>query len=340
MSDTATLEAPLATPSPQSPPVGPLADLILVRLLPPGTSRPSPRVIREDLAKFFHRPPTIEQFNEVLSSLRAAGLVSVRGQHLTDAGRTQALGYLGISELPARTNWGTIKSKYLLPRALGVSPELAADSKKLAPLLLKRKLGLPTATPLTLGGVFEAIACQQLGYPDQIKLKDLIPVLLGKVTNADEPIDLKSAEKVVPQVLLGAKRSGTEALRETVLAGWADSMADDLRVSVMDPTPEPEVPFDLEAFANTVQAAARTCPTGRFGDNKVFISHLWRHLADEPRFKPMGLAGFKANLVEANVQRLLNLEPADLNQAFDPVDLTSSATVQFHSTYHFIRFQG
>ncbi len=41
-------------------------------------------------------------------------------------------------------------------------------------------------------------------------------------------------------------------------------------------------PVDLARFAERVKAAARACPTGRYGDNKVFIAHVWRMLQSDP----------------------------------------------------------
>jgi hypothetical protein len=98
----------------------------------------------------------------------------------------------------------------------------------------------------------------------------------------------------------------------------------------------PDEPFDLDTFANTVKAVARTCPTGRFGDNKVFISHVWRQLQDQPQIAPLGLAGFKQKLVEANRENLLTLSRADLVQLMDPADVRESETAYLNAAFHFI----
>jgi hypothetical protein len=107
---------------------------------------------------------------------------------------------------------------------------------------------------------------------------------------------------------------------------------------VEHPTPEPAAAeeFDLEAFANTVRAAARHAPTGRFGDNKVFIGHLWRQLRDQPQIAPLGLDGFKAKLLEANRGRLLTLSRADLVQMMDPDDVRESETGHGTAASHFV----
>lgn len=328
----ALLDRPAEPPAPPPPPAGPLADLILARLLTAGTRPPTPTQVREAVAPFFTRPPTGERMGEVLAGLRAAGLVAAKGRRLTAAGRARALAYLGVDELPPRSNWGTVRTKYLMPKALGLS---AAEAKKydnaepLAALLLKRKLGLPVGTGTTLNAVFEALVCRELGHPDRLTLAELKAALLGRVIGGD-PIDGDDAKRVVPRVLLDARTGGKAGLVAAALRGWADA----------DPEPaaedEADELFDLEDFANTVRSAARDCPTGRFGDHKVFISHVWRSLADEPRFARLGADGFKRRLVEANRARLLSLSRVDMNQEQSPADLYGSEVRDGDAVFHFI----
>jgi hypothetical protein len=321
---------------PAAPPVAStdvLTDLILARLLTTKSSI-APKKLRADLAPLFASPPSAERLDETLKALRAASLITPRGYRATGAGQAHALSYLGVAVLPPRANWGMVKAKFLLPKALGLSPTSADDAKvfskpdKLAPLLLKRKLGLPVGTPTTLGGVFEAIACRELGYPDHTTLKSLIPHLLGKAIGSDESINGDNAKAVVPRVLLDVRGKGMEGLRAVALKTLTGATTD-------VPFDDPE-PFDLEAFANTVRSVARTSPTGRFGDNKVFISHIWRQLQDETRFAPLGPAGFKAKLVEANRARLLTLSRADLVQFMDPTDVCASEVEHLGSVFHFV----
>jgi hypothetical protein len=312
-------------------PTGPLADLILARLLPATASVP-PKKLRDDIGSLFRPAPSPETVGGTLAALRAAGLVTPNGQQLTDAGRARARAYLGVTELPPKANWRTVKAKYLVPKALGLTApadaETCGDAKRLAPLLLKRRLGLPVGTGSGLGAVLEAIACRELGYPDHSKLKELLPHLLGKAIGSDKPLDVNSAVNVVPRVLLDAPKGGLEGLRAVALAGLTG-------VITRRPMADPE-PFDLEAFAHTVVAVARRSPTGRFGDNKVFINHVWRQVADEPRFTPLGPTGFKDKLVEANRENLLTLSRADLVQVMDPADVRESETAHLNAVFHFI----
>ena len=90
-------------------------------------------------------------------------------------------------------------------------------------------------------------------------------------------------------------------------------------------------------MAGRVQAAARACPTGRYGDHKVFIAHVWDHLRSDPDFAAMDLDGFKRALAEANNLRLLDLARADLVQAMDPEEVRRSEVRYLNATFHFIR---
>ena len=102
------------------------------------------------------------------------------------------------------------------------------------------------------------------------------------------------------------------------------------------PAPPP-IELDLPTFAERVKAAARVCPTGRFGDNKVFIAHVWRALQSDPAFRTMDLSAFKERLAEANNARLLDLSRADLVQAMDPEDVRESEVHYLNATFHFVR---
>ena len=83
---------------------------------------------------------------------------------LTDAGRERALRFLGVAELPSRTNWSTVIAKYLFPKAAGLSADAAAkldNGDKLAAFVLKRKYGLAAGAGSTVNQVLEAVACKR-----------------------------------------------------------------------------------------------------------------------------------------------------------------------------------
>jgi hypothetical protein len=95
-------------------------------------------------------------------------------------------------------------------------------------------------------------------------------------------------------------------------------------------------PLDDEAFAATVLAAARRSETGRFGDNKVFISRLFETLAKE-RAIATDLNAFKRRLLTAHFAGRLSLSRADLVEAMAPEDVEQSETQDGPSTFHFVR---
>ncbi|TKD00417.1 hypothetical protein [Polyangium fumosum] len=100
--------------------------------------------------------------------------------------------------------------------------------------------------------------------------------------------------------------------------------------------PSRRLPTDDTAFADRVLSAARASKTGRFGENKVFVSHVIRQLEREG-FTIGDVDTFKARLVAAHRARLLALSRADLVQAMDPADVAESEIVHLNGSFHFVR---
>jgi hypothetical protein len=314
------------------------ADLFLVRLLPAVKRPPSPKKVGDDLAKFFRHPPAPEQWQELAERLRVQGLIEAKSPRLTEVGRARALDFLGVNELPRRVNWKTVKARYLLLKVLGLAPtapdaaKRVQDKDRLAALLLRRRFRLPVGTGSSFTEVLTALACRELGFPDATSMRDLKARALNRLLGATEPLDDEQLAKQIPLVLLGAPRRGMDGLRDTILCGWADGPKETGEATPLTVSSE----FDIQTFANTVKAAARDCPTGRFGDNKVFISHVWRQLCDEPGFPRLDLAAFKQKLVEANTRNLLTLSRADLVQIMNPTDVSESETHYLNAVFHFV----
>jgi hypothetical protein len=242
--------------------------------------------------------------------------------------------------LPPRCKWQTIQAKFLLPKALGLPPT-ARDAQKrvekaegLAALLLKRRFDLPVGASPSLGQVLEALVCKELGFPGETSVVAVKAEVLSRLIGSDERLTSKDLTKKLPGILLQAKGGGAAGLREVVLHGWADGATH--RPEPPPPPPPESAEFDLTEFAQTVTAAARDCPTGRFGDNKVFISHVWRRLRDELPFRAMDLPTFKRRLTESNTAGLLRLTRADLVEVMDPVDVDESNTPYLNTSFHFV----
>jgi hypothetical protein len=331
-------------------PVSLAGELLIVRLLPPTRRAPAPARVRADVARFFGNAPSDERWQETVDGLVHAGLLTTKPWRLTEAGRRRALEFLGIRELPPHCNWGTIQAKFLVPKALGLAPtapdtvKRIAKEESLAALLLKQRFELTLGPSPSFGAVLEALACRELGFPDASSLGEVKRRVLARLIGSDEALSDDALKKTLPHVLLGARPGGIRGLRGALLEGWANATAP--RQAPAPPTAKrppdavtegpSSAEFDLPAFARTVKAAARHCPTGRFGDNKVFISHVWRQLREEPGFPAMDLATFKERLTEANNARLLTLSRADLVQVMNPADVQESQTRYLNGEFHFV----
>jgi len=321
---------------------------LLVRLLAPDRRPTPPSRLREELSRLLREPLDAERWQSLVGDLVGAGLVTAGPLRLTESGRAHALDLLGIQHLPPRATWRMLRDRYLIPRALGIA-EAAGQTRSrinsrdgLGAWLIKRRYDLPAGSGHTLNAALEALACQQLGFPEETKLAAVCDRVLCRLLGAPEPLSREQLAPQVAQAAAGARRADLAGLREAVLRDWLAPSASpppeaDGRAAGEGVEPEA---FDLPAFAATVQAAARSCPTGRFGDNKVFIHHVWKQLQGETHLPVHSLEEFKQRLVEANHVGLLFLSRADLVQAMDPADVHKSEAQYLGAVFHFIRTEG
>lgn len=99
----------------------------------------------------------------------------------------------------------------------------------------------------------------------------------------------------------------------------------------------PAAEFDLVTFAAQVIEAAQRTETGRFGDDRVFISHVWRQFEQEHKPAGMDLEAFKRRLVEANQGRFLSLAQAAGARKREGKDVEESETSHGADTFHLVR---
>jgi hypothetical protein len=234
-----------------------------------------------------------------------------------------------------------ITTQYLVPLALGVNPKDRPMQKRLskkenlAALLLKRRHSLPASTGETLNKVLEAIVCRELGYSGESTLNGVKARKLEELIHSPKQLTAKQAANQVPAAILKTGKPSVSALRDLVLRDWIVPLPNPNAPRSKGP-PEP---LDQEVFARTVLAVARNSPTGWFGDYKVFINHVHRHLIGEPAFQDMPLDEFKRKLVEANRTNRITLSRADLVSVMAPEDLRQSETRQLDAVFHFILVQ-
>ena len=154
--------------------------------------------------------------------------------------------------------------------------------------------------------------------------------------SAKKPLDLLVTRSV------GARQGKPAELGAAVLRSWIDRSEAATSDAPAPPIPGPvghRATLDLPAFALRVVEAARTSPTGWFGDAKVFISHVWLALRNDPAFQGVDVAHFKGRLVEAHRGRLIELGRADLVEAMDQAEVRESATPYLNAVYHFVRIE-
>lgn len=252
---------------------------------------------------------------------------------VTDDGRSRVLRFLQISVAPTKLTWATLQAEFLLPMAMGFPPG-SGEARR-----------LKSAPQLKLAMIARS---KQLSLPDGATAKHVLAALAWKLIGIESEADF-TAEHVIQRLALGqtASRKPTSAQITSALAasavGSTKATAAELRAAAIrqwllaPPNVGCSADDDIKHFAGQVIEAARRCPpAGRFGENKVFISHIWRQM-NHPAREPLDLSRFKQRLLEANRDGLLQLSRADLVEAMDPVDVRESSTVYDNATFHFVR---
>ncbi len=342
-----------------------ISALILARLLAAGEKGELGSKVRKDLEPLLSYrwagAALTEVVDRALDELGSAGLVArLAGKTrkamprivLTAEGRRRTLEALGVTELRPKTTWAVLRKTYLPAAALGLPAAGAAAFKAMASdpvfraVLLKRQFELPTAEVPKIDDAIDALAWKLIGFDGVAKKFDARAVktaVLNRELGDDRAADFKKAANRLVARQAGARRDDAKELRDAVIRAWigregqAESEVPAPQLEARPTEPDVRPTLDPAALAERVQAAARDCPTGRYGDHKVFISHVWDRLRPEPDFAGMDLDGFKRALAEANNLRLIDLARADLIQAMDPEDVRRSEVQYLNATFHFVR---
>jgi hypothetical protein len=320
-----------------------LEDLILTRMLASSKGSGQQAKVRADISRLLPQPMTADAWNRHVAALRSEGLIEPKRFLLTEAGKARVLEALGIEALPPRLNWTTVLARYLMPNILGVSPEDVAlreqigESATLQACAVAWGFDLPMRRYPSLNAVMEAAVCKELGFPECNKLAEVQRVVLSRRLNSSKVLSANELAAQLPAWLTGARRRDVREIRMALVRDW-------LTNAPTSPPPEPTkecvpafpVQFDLATFATETLTVASSCPTGWFGERKVFINHVWRALRQLPRWSELELPSFKQLLVEANQARLLELSRADLPELLNLDDVRESETRQVNAVFHFI----
>ncbi len=331
-----------------------VGELVLVWLLTRAEGKGSRSELSRTLKSFAeHRWSGGEwstRLDEALVALESGGLVKQtarNGVSLTKEGRAKALESLGVERLPKGLTWKQLRLKYLTARALGLPPTQGnvarlGSASGLRAVLVQKQLGLDGVGTRSLAQVRDLLCWKQLGVETDkpFTLAAVQSFLLGQVLQSSRELKPSQALEQLAARSVGARRTDAESLRLAALQSWLIPTTE----PVASPPPgphvltEPRAPTprpaeeDLPTFAGRVLHAARTSATGRFGDDRVFISHVWRAMGSPG----LDEQSFKNRLVEANQKRLLSLTRADMVELMDPSDVAASEIRHFGATFHFI----
>ncbi|RUO95219.1 hypothetical protein D7Y11_00455 [Corallococcus sp. AB018] len=285
------------------------------------------------------------RFEALLTELQEDKLVEARSRTalaLTSQGRQRALKFLRVDS-PKGLTWKRVKQQHLLAKGLGLPNSKVvfgrlSNASGVRSLLLKRAHQVEGPELPTLAQVEDRLLWRELGVETDEKLTlaalkaHLLSKILGQeVTNARRGLDLLAARAV------GASRVDAEVVRMSALRRWVlPEGEDEPKVKRAKPvrveTPPAPLPADTASFATRILAVARKLPTGRFGDNKVFISHVWK--AVQPEWS--NREAFDTALLDANRKRHLSLSRADLVQHMNATDVAESEVQSYGATYHFV----
>jgi len=291
------------------------------------------------------------RLEEMLARLVQDGLVQQnarKGLTLLREGRARALAVLGVERLPKGTTWKQLKRTHLVALALGLPPSSAnlarlgrADGMRA--VLVQKQLGLSAPGTQSLTQVRDALCWRQLGVETDkpFTLAAVQSVLLSRALQATREVAPAQALHQLAARSVGARRTDTESLRLAALRAWAlphperaqaSPVSQEVPSESRDPGAAHPSQEGLHAFAGRVLQVARGAAAGRFGDDRVFISHVWRAM----QAQGLDEQSFKRRLIEANQKRLLSLSRADMVELMDPAELAASEIQHLGATFHFI----
>ncbi|WP_404364705.1 hypothetical protein ACIHQR_31090 [Corallococcus coralloides] len=311
----------------------------------PGTRNALAKTLQAFVEHHWSRGEWTERFDSLVERLLDTGLVQKRSSAsltLTAQGRQQALKFLRVDS-PKGLTWKRVRQQYLLAKDLGLPTSKAAlarlsNADGMRALLLKRAHQVEGPELPTLAQVRDRLLWRKLGVEthEKFTLRAAQAHLLGKLLEQEVGDPKRGVEQLAARAV-GASRVDAEALRLATLRKWVltektPAPGKKPAQGVAVDAPREAAPSDPASFAKNVLRVARALPTGRFGDDKVFISHVWK--AMQPGW--VSREAFDSALLEANRKRHLTLTRADLVSVMNPADVAESEVRFYGATFHFV----
>ena len=344
-----------------------LPDLVLARLMVAGDAGQTRSELGRSLAPLGAQSRSRAEWRQALADsldgLAAAGRLTIAGRGrvaITAVGREAAIAALGAPTGSEHPRWRPLRDTYLVARALGLPPPDtaarrtrlgSADGLRAAILWARHDLPLgdyPTITEardallwrhLMAEGTAARLAQRGSSLAAQPFTQGrVILALLQDLLGSTRPADWQTALRQVVTRDAGARRSSPDALRLAIIGtAWEPTAETQAPPPQPQPQPQAEADIDYPAFAREVRQAAERSPSGRFGDDKVFINHAWKQLRADGKDRGLDLASFKRHLLEASRRELLILSRADMAYSMNQGDVADSTIHYLDDTLHFLR---
>lgn len=349
----------------------PLPILVPIRFLACPANGLTTSEVKKSLNPIFYQAPSSNEWGQCLQQLAIDGLLKKIGRsrfQITDMGQKQALQSLGLQSMPPTSRWLTLRNRYLiatllkLPTAINQSDRFSvANANGLRAAILINAFQLAIDSHPTLVKVRDSLLWQQLAQPannisrqrqlaqsnfmqtKSFTINSAASLLLSSVLGTERELSWDNALKQLAAKAIGARRINPEELRLAILRiatqpQPVSTQPQPLKKRLSQSLQQPEA-LDLEHFASQMNQSAKRCQTGKFGDNKLFISHVWRQMERDHNTFGLDLNKFKHYLILANNKGLVSLSRADLPYAMDQEDVSTSETPYLNSTFHFIRLK-
>jgi hypothetical protein len=286
---------------------------------------------------------------------------------VTDAGRSALRKEFDTSK---GVSWKEIRDQHVPTLASGATHGTSTTKRKPAePIqiaLLAPQLKLARTT--TIGDLLDDFVARELGLPPGKVTMDRIRThLLARYMNIEHKGKAPALAARLAGKSVRASDGGLKGLRPALMRRWLEedvaasrtatpTDAEAARVRPADAEPahaEPARPAesvpraprqepppasaDHGQFAAIIQDAAHHVGAdGRFGPHKVFISAIWRKLAEEPMRHIETLEELKQGLLDANRAGKLQLARADLVGAMNADEVLRSEIKDAGSSFHFV----
>lgn len=330
---------------------------MLVRFLAlPKKTKPGPAQICKDMYSIFEETfPAPSAFNALvetaLAELASEGLIERKPFSLMETGHKHALRYLGATDIPGNVTWQTLRYIYLIAKIYDLdinSPDVRKrlkDIKRVKGHAVKHQYGLRLLPHMpTLKQAIDALLWKQSGIETSVEFntKNAIRNFLEMDLNERSSLNAESLRDVIAKKVTKARNKNSHEIRRCILQQLPEKRNDRESVTTdsaitLPITDEIDKVLDIKVFAVEVQHIAKASKSGKFGDHKVFINHVWQNMQQTSLTETLNLPKFKNLLTDANKQGLLTLSRADMVAAMNATDVAESEIQYLNATFHFIQ---